>query len=79
MGPRPAIPYEVDMYRTWHLQRLHALPGMTGLWQVKGRGDLGFDDMVELDVEYVQTQSFGEDVRILLGTIPAVLFSKGAE
>jgi lipopolysaccharide/colanic/teichoic acid biosynthesis glycosyltransferase len=79
VGPRPAIPYEVDMYHNWHLERLHALPGMTGLWQVKGRGDLGFDDMVKLDVEYVRTQSFWQDLKIIFGTIPAVLFSKGAE
>jgi lipopolysaccharide/colanic/teichoic acid biosynthesis glycosyltransferase len=67
------------MYREWHLQRLNALPGMTGLWQVKGRGDLGFDEMVALDVEYVRTQSFVQDLVILFGTIPAVLFSKGAD
>jgi lipopolysaccharide/colanic/teichoic acid biosynthesis glycosyltransferase len=79
VGPRPAIPYEVEMYRPWHMERLHALPGMTGLWQVEGRGDLGFDEMVELDVEYVRTQSFWQDLRILLGTLPAVLFAKGAE
>lgn len=79
VGPRPAIPYEVDMYREWHMERLHALPGMTGLWQVKGRGDLGFDDMVVLDIEYVRTQSFWQDIKILFGTVPAVLFSKGAE
>lgn len=79
VGPRPAIRYEVDMYRDWHMERLHALPGMTGLWQVKGRGDLGFDEMVKLDIEYVRIQSFWQDLRILFGTIPAVLFSKGAE
>jgi lipopolysaccharide/colanic/teichoic acid biosynthesis glycosyltransferase len=79
VGPRPAIPYEVDMYRDWHMERLHALPGMTGLWQVKGRGDLGFDEMVELDVEYARIQSFWTDIKILFGTVPAVLFSKGAE
>jgi lipopolysaccharide/colanic/teichoic acid biosynthesis glycosyltransferase len=79
VGPRPAIPYETEMYRDWHHERLHAVPGMTGLWQVKGRGDLGFDDMVKLDVEYVKTQSFWQDMKILIGTVPAVLFSKGAE
>jgi lipopolysaccharide/colanic/teichoic acid biosynthesis glycosyltransferase len=79
VGPRPAIPYETEMYRDWHYERLHAVPGMTGLWQVKGRGDLGFDDMVKLDVEYVKIQSFWQDIKILFGTVPAVLFSKGAE
>jgi lipopolysaccharide/colanic/teichoic acid biosynthesis glycosyltransferase len=79
VGPRPPILYEVDMYRPWHMERLHAVPGMTGLWQVSGRGDLGFDDMVKLDVEYARTQSFWLDIKILFGTLPAVLFSKGAE
>jgi lipopolysaccharide/colanic/teichoic acid biosynthesis glycosyltransferase len=78
VGPRPPIPYEVAMYSDRHLQRLQTIPGMTGLWQVKGRGELGFEEMVNLDLEYIQTQSFWQDVRILLGTIPAVLLNKGA-
>lgn len=78
VGPRPAIPYEVAMYSDWHLQRLQTLPGMTGLWQVKGRGAMGFEEMVKLDIEYVQTQSLRQDLSILIGTIPAVLLNKGA-
>ncbi|MEZ4620943.1 MAG: sugar transferase [Caldilineaceae bacterium] len=79
VGPRPAIPYEVDNYSAYHLRRLQALQGMTGLWQVKGRGDLGFHEMVELDVEYTEKQSFWLDIKILLGTIPAVLLNRGAQ
>lgn len=79
VGPRPAIPYELESYSSWHMQRLNAIQGMTGLWQVKGRGELGFNEMVQLDVEYVQNQSFWLDLKILFGTIPAVLLSKGAE
>lgn len=78
VGPRPPIPYEVAMYDRRHLQRLQTVPGMTGLWQVKGRGELGFEEMVNLDLEYIQTQSFGQDLWILLHTIPAVLLNKGA-
>lgn len=79
VGPRPAIPYEVEKYSEHHLQRLHAYQGMTGLWQVKGRGDLGFNEMVELDIEYTQCQSFWMDMKILLGTVPAVLLNRGAQ
>lgn len=79
VGPRPAIPYELENYSTWHMRRFEARQGMTGLWQVKGRGELGFNDMVKLDVEYVDTQSFWLDLKILLGTIPAVLLNRGAQ
>lgn len=79
VGPRPAIPYEVENYSVWHLRRLEAIQGMTGLWQVKGRGELGFSEMVELDIAYVENQSFWLDLQILFGTIPAVLLSKGAK
>ncbi len=78
VGPRPAIPYEVDMYRAWHIQRLETLPGLTGLWQVKGRDRVGFDEMVKLDIEYVQTQSLWQDIQIIFATIPAVLLRKGS-
>lgn len=79
VGPRPAIPYEVERYSAWHMRRLEAMQGMTGLWQVKGRGELGFDDMVRLDVEYVENQSFGLDLKIVFGTVPAVLLKRGAQ
>lgn len=79
VGPRPAIPYELESYSSRHIQRLNAIQGMTGLWQVKGRGELGFDEMIELDIEYTQRQSFWLDLKILFGTIPAVLLSKGAK
>lgn len=79
VGPRPAIPYELENYSSWHMRRFEAIQGMTGLWQVKGRGELGFNDMVELDVEYTEKQSFWMDLKILLGTIPAVLLNRGAQ
>lgn len=79
VGPRPAIPYELESYSTWHKRRLEAYQGMTGLWQVKGRGDLGFNEMVDLDVEYTERQSFWLDMKIILGTVPAVLLNRGAQ
>ncbi len=77
VGPRPAIPYEVSMYETWHHQRLFAIPGMTGLWQTTARNSVRFDDMVNLDIEYIKNQSFWLDIKILLLTPIAVLSKKG--
>jgi len=79
VGPRPAIPYEVAQYEPWHRQRLTVTPGITGLWQVSGRGDLSFDEMARLDIRYVDTRSLWSDLIILLKTIPAVFSAKGAE
>ncbi len=78
VGPRPALPEEVDAYAPWHRKRLEALPGMTGLWQVSGRSNLGFDEMVMLDIYYVENWSPGLDISILLRTIPKVLIGEGA-
>ena len=78
VGPRPPIPYEVELYEAWHHQRLEAKPGMTGLWQVTARSSVSFDRMVDLDVQYVESQSFWLDLRILLKTPLAVLRGHGA-
>lgn len=78
VGPRPAIPYEVDRYKPWHLQRFATLSGITGLWQVSGRSRMAFDDMVKLDIEYSETQNLWLDIKILLWTIPAAFLGKGA-
>jgi len=78
VGPRPAIPYEVEQYKEWHKRRLLVTPGITGLWQVKGRSSVTFDEMVRWDIEYAEDRSLGMDLRILLQTIPAVLSGKGA-
>ena len=79
VGPRPPIPYEVEMYSDESMKRLATVPGITGLWQMMGRGELGFKEQVELDVEYIERQSTWLDLKILVGTIPAVLLSKGAK
>jgi exopolysaccharide biosynthesis polyprenyl glycosylphosphotransferase len=76
VGPRPPIPYEVERYTEWHKRRLEVLPGITGLWQVSGRNALSFEQMVRLDIQYIETWSVEQDVRILLKTVPVVLFGK---
>lgn len=78
VGPRPPIPYEVEMYHEDHLQRLAAKPGITGWWQVSGRGETSFEQMVRLDREYIERQSFLFDLKILLLTVPAAFMQKGA-
>jgi exopolysaccharide biosynthesis polyprenyl glycosylphosphotransferase len=76
VGPRPPLPYEVERYTEWHKRRLDVLPGITGLWQVSGRNALSFEEMVRLDIEYIETWSLERDVKILLKTVPAVLFGR---
>ncbi|HEY2593747.1 MAG TPA: sugar transferase, partial [Chloroflexota bacterium] len=78
VGPRPATPREVGLYEEWQLHRLDALPGITGLWQVSGRSELGFSEQVLMDITYIENWSLGLDLRILLRTVPAVLTGKGA-
>lgn len=78
VGPRPPLPYELEHYEPWQFARLAVKPGITGLWQVSGRSRLSYRRMTELDVEYVERQSLGLDLRILLRTIPVVLFNLGS-
>ena len=78
VGPRPPLPSEVALYTLEDRKRLHITPGITGLCQVSGRSDLPFKQQVELDKAYIQSQSFGQDLLILLKTIPAVLTGRGA-
>jgi lipopolysaccharide/colanic/teichoic acid biosynthesis glycosyltransferase len=79
IGPRPPIPYEVEQYDIWHWRRIMDIkPGITGLWQVKGRSSTTFDDMVRLDLQYAKEWSLWLDVKILLMTPWAVIRGKGA-
>lgn len=78
VGPRPPIQYEVDRYPSRAFRRFAVRPGVTGLWQVRGRSLLTFREMIELDVEYVDTRSLGLNLKILLLTLPAVVHGKGA-
>lgn len=78
VGPRPALPSEVNQYSLQDRQRLEVIPGITCIWQVSGRSNIPFPQQVELDTEYIQSQSLLLDLKLLLKTIPAVLLSRGA-
>jgi lipopolysaccharide/colanic/teichoic acid biosynthesis glycosyltransferase len=77
VGPRPVPQYEVALYTPRQFQRLAAKPGITGLWQVKGRGEVSFEETICMDVEYVRTASLATDLKLLCMTIPALLSAKG--
>ncbi len=79
VGPRPPIPYEIELYQAWHLGRVAEVkPGITGLWQVNGRSKSTFDEMVRLDLRYARMWSPWMDIKILLRTPRAVFFGEGA-
>lgn len=78
VGPRPPLENEVVEYKTWELQRLKVQQGMTGLWQVSGRSDLSFEEMVLLDLYYIENRHFLFNLEILFATIPSILFGEGA-
>ncbi|MDX6696195.1 MAG: hypothetical protein QOF02_3798 [Blastocatellia bacterium] len=73
VGPRPPIPYEVEAYELWHRKRLDMKPGLTGLWQVSGRNRLTFDEMVRIDLFYIENWSLLLDLKIILRTLPVML------
>jgi len=79
VGPRPAIPYEVAEYPSWYRERFSVKPGLTGYWQVSGRSERTYEEMVRLDIEYAQRRSLGLDLSILAKTPWVVLSRKGAE
>lgn len=78
VGPRPPLPRETVKYNSWHKKRLRVRPGITGPWQVSGRSLLPFEDMVRLDIYYIENWSLWLDFKLLLRTIPVVLLGKGA-
>ncbi len=78
VGPRPPIQYEVDKYPEKAFRRFAVRPGLTGLWQVRGRSLLTFDEMIEIDAEYVERRSLLLNLGILLRTLPTVIHGKGA-
>jgi lipopolysaccharide/colanic/teichoic acid biosynthesis glycosyltransferase len=78
VGPRPPMPEEVATYDDWHRQRLLMTPGLTGLWQINGRSNLTFDEMVRLDLYYAENWSPWLDMKIVIRTIPAVITGRGA-
>ncbi len=78
VGPRPPVPREVALYTLRDRRRLDVKPGLTCIWQVSGRGDIPFPQQVELDVQYIESQSLWLDIVLLLKTAPAILIGKGA-
>ncbi|GCF07899.1 UDP-phosphate galactose phosphotransferase [Dictyobacter arantiisoli] len=78
VGPRPPLPREVAQYKEWQKARLSIKPGLTGLWQVRGRSNISFDEGVLMDIYYIENWSLRLYIQTLLRTIPAVLFSRGA-
>jgi lipopolysaccharide/colanic/teichoic acid biosynthesis glycosyltransferase len=78
IGPRPALISEVEQYTDYDRQRLNALPGISGLWQVSGRADLSFEQQIDLDLRYIRERNLFTDIVITAKTIPAVLLGAGA-
>jgi lipopolysaccharide/colanic/teichoic acid biosynthesis glycosyltransferase len=78
VGPRPLPLRDYDQLEDWHRKRYNVLPGVTGLWQISGRSNLGFDDLVRLDFYYLENWSLWMDISILVKTIPAVVGGAGA-
>lgn len=78
VGPRPPLPREVEEYSRYDMQRLLVTPGCTGLWQISARNSVGFQEMVELDLKYINERSAGKDILIILRTVSVMLGSKDA-
>ena len=78
VGPRPLPQRDFDRLEDWHMKRYMVMPGMTGLWQVSGRAELDFDDLVRLDFLYLERWSVFLDLTILAKTLPAVIWGRGA-
>jgi lipopolysaccharide/colanic/teichoic acid biosynthesis glycosyltransferase len=76
VGPRPAIPYELDLYKDWYHRRLAMRPGVTGLWQVRRHDTENFDDVMRLDLEYIDSFSIWLDLKIILLTVPMILLRR---
>jgi len=79
IGPRPVPVYEADLYNLWQSERMDAMPGITGLWQVVRRGKSSFEEQLRLDIRYIRNQSLVMNLKILLLTIPAIITKSGAE
>ena len=72
VGPRAWADYELENYKDWHFRRLEVLPGLTGLAQISGRSALAFDEIIRLDIEYIDNRSMQQDIKIMLRTVPVV-------
>ena len=79
VGPRPPVPQEVAQYEPWQWRRLSVPPGLTCLWQVSGRNEIAFQDWMYLDLQYIDHQNLGQDLNLLLRTVPAVMSGRGSQ
>ena len=77
VGPRPNVPYEYEVMDDWQKKRQSVLPGMTGIWQIKGRDEVKYNDQVVLDLYYIEHRSLKLDLEIIFKTIPVVIFGRG--
>ena len=77
VGPRPPLPYEVELYGPYERLRLLGKPGLTGTWQVYGRSRVTFQNMIEMDLEYLENQSFWQDMKLIFLTVPVMIFARG--
>lgn len=78
VGPRPSMPYEYELYKEWHAQRLQVLPGLTGLWQVTAHNQVPFSEMVRIDLDYIERMSLWLDLKIMIRTPVEMLRGRGA-
>jgi lipopolysaccharide/colanic/teichoic acid biosynthesis glycosyltransferase len=78
VGPRPPVPGEVAQYEAWQRRRLSVRPGITCVWQVSGRNQIGFEEWMYLDMQYIDNWSLTQDFQLIFKTVPVVLFGKGA-
>ena len=78
VGPRPAVPREVEKYKVWQRRRLSVRPGLTCYWQVSGRNEVGFEEWMQMDLRYVDTWNLKVDLELILKTFPVVLTGRGA-
>ena len=78
VGPRPCLPYEYEVYDEWHKKRTSVRPGISGLWQVTGRSEVSFEDMILLDLYYIYNRSLALDLSILFETIFVIFNKRGA-
>jgi lipopolysaccharide/colanic/teichoic acid biosynthesis glycosyltransferase len=77
VGPRPPLPYEVELYDEWHKRRFDVLPGITGLWQVMAHNQVSFDEMVRIDLKYIESMSFWLDLKLIVLTPLEMFRGKG--
>ncbi|MDY3959623.1 sugar transferase [Romboutsia timonensis] len=78
VGPRPPIPHEVEQYNSYQMQRLAVKPGLTCIWQVSGRNNIGFDEWVEMDIEYIKTRNLWLDIKLIFKTVGALFGDENA-